>query len=483
MAIDDLKIVPVLQHGMLAGTATDALSVTSADGLDITLTRVGQTPQVLLSPVPKADLSVMVAGQSSIPIQIGGWAGSVDRTQGGLVTGWARNLRLPGADCMVVAWSGARVLAMAPARAADAGRFIMVLPPEVTGTAVPVPVTLGIAGSDHLLTGGQLQFAPPQHSNLALTPQLFPQPRHDLSIRIKISTPNLKEAPMWGDYHFANSLAAAFERQGCQAGVDTADAWYAQTAHEDVVLAIRGRHRVKVDPDKVNIMWIISHPDRIPDDEYADYDHIAVASDIYANQLRERGLPSVSVLHQATDATLFNRDPERHRKPSCLFVGNSRREYRTMVKWCLQKQVPLDLYGGGWEGILPEPMLRGTSIANADLPDCYGTHLLLLNDHWESMRENGFLSNRLFDGSGVATPILTDPVRGLADVFGDTISEAGDQERFAEIIASCIDDPEPFLERAARAHEIVMSAHTFDHRATALTEIIDQIAARKRRMR
>lgn len=484
MSASDPQLVPVLPGGLLATTVpAEAIAIQSADGTSIVPVRVGQTEQFLLTPVPTSDLTITAGDLAPLHIQSGGWTGRVDHVQDGLVKGWVRNMNHPGQDCAVIAWSGTRVLAVAPARAAEMGRFLMVLPPEVTGTKVPLQVNLGIAGSNYLLEDGVLRFAHESAQAQRRAPRLFPQPLHELSIRIKISTPNLKEAPMWGDYHFANSLAASFERLGHEAGVDTADAWYAQTAHEDVVLAIRGRHRVKVDPGKVNIMWIISHPDRIPDDEYLDYDHIAVASDIYAAELRERGLPSVSVLHQATDATLFFDDPERARKPACLFVGNSRREYRTMVKWCLQKQVPLELYGGGWEGVLPDGMLRGTSIANADLPDYYGGHLLLLNDHWDSMRTNGFLSNRLFDGSGVATPILTDPVAGLADVFGDTISEAGNEHSFAAIIQDCLENPDAYLQRAARAHQIVMAAHTFDHRATELSELIDRIAARKRRMR
>lgn len=482
MSMPDASIVPILQDGILICSAPpESITVAGRDGAPLILSRIGRTYQYMIQPKPHADLVVTAAGVSPLEVQCGDWAGKVDRQQGGLVIGWARNLRDPGADCAVVAWSGDRVVAVATARAAEAGRFVLVLPPQVTGALVPVLVRLGIAGSDYMLQGGAIDINPLLPSERNRSPRLFPLPRHDLSIRIKISTPNLKEAPMWGDFHFANSLAASFERLGHQAGVDCADAWYAQTAHEDVVLTIRGRHRVKIDPGKVNIMWIISHPDRIPDEEYADYDHIAVASDIYAEELRARGLPSVSVLHQATDATLFYEDPSRKRKPAALFVGNSRREYRTMVRWCVQKQVPLELYGGGWEGVLPAEMLRGASIANADLPNVYGRHLLLLNDHWDSMRMNGFLSNRLFDGSGVATPILTDPVAGLADVFGDTISEAGNEEAFAAIVEDCINQPAVYLDKARSAYGIVMAAHTFDHRAQQLEEIAGRMSARKRR--
>jgi hypothetical protein len=372
---------------------------------------------------------------------------------------------------------------VATARAAEGGRFVLLLPPRLMGGRRRFEVSLGIVGSDFLLDGGQVALDPVHRTKgLGTGRRLQMQPIQKLTIRLKISTPNLKEAPMWGDYHFANSLAAAFEAMGHHAGVDTADAWYAHKAQEDVVIAIRGRHRVKTDPEKINIMWIISHPDRIPDEEFADFDHVAVASDIYAGELRRRGLSSVSVLHQATDARLFTPEPNAERLHAALFVGNSRREYRTMVKWCLRRGLPLELYGGGWEGVLPPGMVRAPSVANADLPACYRSHLLLLNDHWDSMRENGFLSNRLFDGSGVATPILTDPVRGLADVFGDTISQADNEDSFAAIVADCLADPAPYLARASRAHDIVMAGHTFDHRAASFAELIDRIGASKRRL-
>ncbi|WP_226783040.1 CgeB family protein [Oceaniglobus trochenteri] len=480
MAPPEATIVPIVHDGVVIGAGDPSgLAITDRNGTAADLLPIGRTGRLLIEPRPTGDLTLNRPGHPALEIQVGGWSGRVERVQGGLITGRAHNLRHPGRDAAVIAFDDTGPLAVAVARAAEGGRFVMVLPPRVTGADHPRDITLGLAGSDFLLDGGHVTFLPPSQGAAPALGAVF-RPLQELAIRVKISTPNLKEAPMWGDYHFANSLAAAFERIGHQANVDTADMWYAQSASEDVVLAIRGRHRVKVDPSKINIMWVISHPDRIPDDEYADYDHVFVASDIYTAELAARGLPSVSVLHQATDATLFRPDPDRPREPACLFVGNSRKEYRTMVKWCLQKDIPLKLYGGGWDGVLPDGVLSGVSVANADLPDFYGGHLMLLNDHWDSMRENGFLSNRLFDGSGVATPILTDPVAGLADVFGDAISQAGDADSFATILRDCLENPEPYLEKARRAHDIVMAGHTFDHRAAELSVMIDRIAARRR---
>lgn len=425
------------------------------------------------------DFRILTGSTPHAPMLLrrGGWQGRVTSVLGGVICGQARNMQDRAANVVVIALSGNGIVARAVARAAEDGRFVMILPPAVTGGRQRQGLTLGILGSDHVLEGGRLVFSPAEAAAGAPRPHDRMQ---DLAIRIKISTPNLREAPLWGDYHFANSLAAAFERQGARANVDTADMWYSHGHDEDVVIKIRGRHRLQTDPRKVNIMWLISHPDRIADREYADFDHTFVASDVYARVLTEKGLRNVSVMHQAADLEIFRNPENGQRLPRCLFVGNSRGEYRTMVKWSLQSNQPFDLYGGGWDGVLSPALLRAPSVQNADLPSLYGSYALLLNDHWDSMRDNGFLSNRLFDGSAVATPILTDPVQGLADVFGDTVAVAADGASFRRAVVDCLTHPEIWRAKARRACDIVQSAHSFDHRALELSQMIARIVARRR---
>ena len=498
-------LVPVLAHGILSG-ATGA-RVIGPDGQEIALrptglpdrhaltlpaqtsdqtlpnqalpdqtqpsqTAQGQTAQSQTAPsqtprgqtLPNATL--VTPSGARIPLRAGSWAGEVTSTAFPHIHGTARDLHDPARRVWVVAFDSTGVVATTQTDAK--GAFRLTLPATQAR-----PVHLGITGSDHLLTTTPIR--PPQPARA-----LRPRQGADLAIRIKISTPNLKEAPMWGDWHFARALSDAFARQGRRAGVDTADAWYARTVDEDVMVMIRGRHRIRTQKGRINIMWLISHPDRIPDAEFADYDHVAVASDIYADILRQRGLPSVSVLHQAADPHQFTPPPAgQTRIASPLFVGNSRREYRTMVKWCLQERLPLELYGGGWEGILPPDLLGAQGVANADLGALYGRHLVVLNDHWDSMRENGFLSNRLFDAALTATPVLTDPVAGLTQVFGDTVAVACDRAEFAAMLRDCLADPAPWLARAEKAREIVLGAHTFDHRASALADLIDTIARKR----
>ncbi|WBU63771.1 glycosyltransferase [Paracoccus aerodenitrificans] len=413
-----------------------------------------------------------------VHIRRGGWSGRVTSVLGGVILGDARDEMNRQRDLTVIAVAHDRVVARAIARPAEGGRFVMVLPPDITGTGRRTGLTLGIAGSDHVLDAGRITFSPAE-AFAGIRPAY--DRSLDLAIRIKIAAPEIREAQQWGDYHYAISLAAALERNGARAVVDTADKWYIQPSDEDVVLVLRGRQPVKLSPRAINIMWMISHPDRVKPDEYSRYDHVYIASDIFSSKLADQGLGNLSCLHQATDATVFRRDARvRKRLQRGLFLGSSRREYRTMVKWGLSSKLPFDLYGGGWEGVVPPQILRASYVRNADLPDLYSRYALLLNDHWETMRESGFLSNRLFDGSAVASPILTDNVAGLSEVFGDNIAVASDASDFRTKFADCLAEPQFWQERAKRAQEIVHNAHTMDHRAAEMLHMIRRIMARRR---
>jgi hypothetical protein len=96
-------------------------------------------------------------------------------------------------------------------------------------------------------------------------------------------------------------------------------------------------------------------------------------------------------------------------------------------------------------------------------------------DHWDTMRDSGFLSNRLFDGSAAGAFIITDEVRGLATVFGDAIETAANATELKEKVDYYLANPAEAEERARRARSIVLAGHTFDHRAEQIIETYRQL--------
>ncbi len=223
---------------------------------------------------------------------------------------------------------------------------------------------------------------------------------------------------LWGDYHFARDLAAALESLSRVAWVTRRRETCAERA--DVVVHLRGNCPLPPEPNAINILWVISHPDQVSNEELnAPYDAIFSASRIWPGNRRTGG--TATPLLQATNQHRFRPHRPDQKHPASgrlLFVGNARNGSRKIVSDCLQiGESPL-VFGAGWLDTLPSKLYGGHYLPNEDLPQAYGAARFVLNDHWEDMRTEGFVSNRLFDATAAGAQCITDEVDGLDDLFG-----------------------------------------------------------------
>jgi hypothetical protein len=294
-------------------------------------------------------------------------------------------------------------------------------------------------------------------------------------LSIKISAPNLEEGVQWGDYHYAHSLGKCLEGLGWSYQVDCQDRWYADAC--DVALVLRGRHRFLPDkmPNTVNLQWIISHPDRVKGDEFDDYDHILVASSVFARKVQKVTGTPVTTLFQAGNSINASDEEDRAWARDLVFVGSSRNQKRDMVEWCYEQKLPLHLYGTGWDhDPKAQALLKGDYVSNEELAEFYRSSRIVLNDHWPEMRANGFISNRIFDACAAGTLVITDPVNGLEEVFGDAVVVARNQKELAKKVRSFLENEEQRQAKAAEAHQIAMNGHTFAHRASFVDQLANQ---------
>lgn len=294
-----------------------------------------------------------------------------------------------------------------------------------------------------------------------------------LRIAIKIAATNHKVKKRWGDYHFAISLQRALARLGHSSRIDVRPAWHGEHCRDDqVVLVLRGRFPYWPMPEHLNLMWNISHPEDVTLAEYEGYDHVFIASSSYAPELSRQLNVPVTPLLQCTDPEHFNPhvDPVEP-SPGLLFVGNSRNVYRRIVKDFVEAGFEPEVYGGQWEGFLPEGMIKGTNIPNHELAGYYRACRCLLNDHWDDMRARGFLSNRLFDAIACRARVISDRVEGLERIFGDAVLVYDNPDDIPALIGQ-LDESEPPSEEIA---ESVLQSHSFDARAKAILCTVNEL--------
>src|SRR5690606_31059764 len=101
------------------------------------------------------------------------------------------------------------------------------------------------------------------------------------------------------------------------------------------------------------------------------------------------------------------------------------------------------------EGILPAEFLAATYLPNDRLGAAYGAAGVVLNDHWEDMRLEGFLSNRLFDAVASGARVISDEVSGLGDLFGRSVQVARTPRELVDL-SSAADRDAVFGEAAER---------------------------------
>ena len=396
-------------------------------------------------------------------------SGKVDEVVDNVIRGYVRAAN-DASPIAVAAIVGNETVALGVARKSQDGghRFALALPVDVLRAGHRL-VHVCVVGASDYLDGSPAALPRPM-----IRPATVQKRERPTTLAIKISAPNIRVAHEWGDYHFAQHLVAALQRRGWVARVDCQDEW--TRGGDDVTLTLRGRHRYTVVPDTINLMWQISHPDRMQHEETLDYNHIFVASDIHARALALATPTPVSSLHQATAPAVFH-PPKTPISlgDTVLFVGNSRSEYRAFVRWCVESDIDVAVFGSLWDELIPKKHIRGTYISNDDVHRWYGSCGILLNDHWDTMRDNGFLSNRLFDGSASGAFLITDPVRGLAEIFGDSIETANDAAELSEKIKYFLAHPEERAKRVAKARQIVLGSHTFDHRADTIISTVQKL--------
>ena len=244
---------------------------------------------------------------------------------------------------------------------------------------------------------------------------------------IKIGAPDVPRRESWGDWHFAEALRDSLERLGHDVTIDCQAEWYRPTAHlDDVTLVLRGLGHFRPAPLQTNLLWVISHPDRVSARELVGYDLAFGASARWCKRVSRRRDRPVELLLQCTDDRRFHPvtpDPDvRHRLLAVANArGGQRPTPRPAVAAALEAGVTPAVYGRRWEGLLPDGAWRGTYLPNADLPAVYAAAGAVLNDHWPDMREEGMLSNRLFDLTACNARVISDYLPEIADVFGDVV--------------------------------------------------------------
>ena len=294
---------------------------------------------------------------------------------------------------------------------------------------------------------------------------------------IKCPAPDSEKKVRWGDYAYAVALKRYLDRMGKYTVIDLYEDWNCEE-DADVVLVLRGREFYR--PDRrsekcLYIMWNISHPEMVTEEEYQLYDVICVGSLHYAKELQKKITVPVVPLLQCTDTELFypDQEAEKHRGKDYLFIGNSRNVARPCVLWAAKDKLPLKIWGAGWKAMLgpDKTMVQDVFIENSDIPALYRSAWVTLNDHWKDMLDYQFVNNRIFDALACGLPVISDCCDELRDIFPDAVLYYSNQEEFRKCVAQLENDYDAIKARVDAQWPMIKEKYSFEARARELVEI------------
>lgn len=321
------------------------------------------------------------------------------------------------------------------------------------------------------------------------------RPRTGRSLRwsVVVSSPRGEAGEQWGDTWFGRDLVEALQERNQQARlVHRGAANSAARDQDDVVLVLRGLTPVVPRPANESsptagptvpmmptertargtrwMMWVISHPAEVTEDELTSYDAVFAASNHWSRA--QHGAVAIHPLLQATNPRRFR--PQAGKADtgaSVLFVGSTRGQFRPVVRDAVTCGADLSVYGVGWEGLIPDHLHRGVLLANPELPKAYASAGVVLNDHWPDMAAEGFLSNRLFDAVACGARVISDQAAGLDEVFGDVVQTYLTPDELCPMVTGDFRSvfPGPAVRREAA--ERIRAEHSFGARADLLIEV------------
>ncbi|MCM1157268.1 MAG: glycosyltransferase [Bacteroidales bacterium] len=277
----------------------------------------------------------------------------------------------------------------------------------------------------------------------------------------------------WGDYHFATALQREFEKKGFRANVLARERWYDRsTAKYTLVLRGLKPYYPSVEENRVCMMWNISHPQEVTITEYNLFDAVFFASEKMEKRLAAVIKPPAFVLLQCTDEKVMSYQERGKKQYELLFVGNSRKVFRPILKDLLPTEYKLSVYGKGWEEYPVKDYVVSEYLDNDKVGQAYHDAEILLNDHWEDMKEYGIISNRIFDALAAKAFVISDDLEGLREVLQDTVVTYRDAEDLKEKIGYYLQHEEERDEKAKLGQQIVLAQHTFVHRVRRILEIM-----------
>lgn len=299
-----------------------------------------------------------------------------------------------------------------------------------------------------------------------------------LTLHFHISTNSRREnSSSWGETPFVEALSRALNRQGADATLFFRGEEPRLSSGENVVLRIVGPHLDEPVAGLPNLLWIINPLNFLITRLIRRYQGVFCASHILAEQLGQADV-NADFLLQATEIEWFHPDkrpPDAKRIPILFVGGYAERARRETVLDAIDAGFEVEVWGPGWDGIIPKKMWHGKHLSYDELAAKYACADIILNAHMNGMAKQGIMNNRTFDGIASGAVVISDKVVGFEDLRLPELVQVTSKDELANALRQTLDAGSPSHETRLARHQKMLEHHSFDASASQLIKAAETV--------
>jgi spore maturation protein CgeB len=218
---------------------------------------------------------------------------------------------------------------------------------------------------------------------------------------------DVPDRKVWGDYWLKENLLREFAGAGYTVG----------GVNPGILLHLFGEPVKDIARSAYAILWIHSHPDRITFEILRRYQKIYCISESFTRKIISWGFDAETMMVPTAMTPIV-----RRKKYDIVFVGNTKKgQMRKVIRDLGDSPYNVRIWGWGWKGLIPDEWYGGEYYENSRLNELYASSRIVLNDHHEDMRREGFLNPRILDALASGGFVISDRVKGIGELFGRSV--------------------------------------------------------------
>lgn len=286
----------------------------------------------------------------------------------------------------------------------------------------------------------------------------------------------------YGDYAYCLTIRRQLEQMGYYAYVDCYEDWDCPV-EADVVLVIRGVHEYR--PDRRNtrtryVLWMVSHPELITEEELERYDLVLADSKSYAEALQQKVSVPVKPFYVLTDTEMFFPREEKNSSPKYnrVFIGNTRGVLRNCVRWCNDNGIDVDVWGAEWEKFYPDSMyvhLHG-QVEYDQISEIYRNSRFVINDHYPEMIDTEMMNNRFPEVLLSGIPMICDWTESFERNYGDMVLFYRNEEEFVQCMKEMEERYDELLDNVRKNQDKLKEEFDFRRGIQRMKALIDDVS-------